>query len=443
MLERIRGFFWFCSGANLQILEACPTEYTKNAAIGASIFFTAVIASLSGGYAFFTVFQSHALAICSGMFWGMLIFNLDRFIVSSMRKESKTLKEFSIALPRLIIAFIISIVVVVPIELRLFQNEIHTRFLQDIKDKLGRYDLEILRGPENAEIASIRSAIESQREESSGHDASVRDIVEARSPAQHELEMVVEGLHEEIARIEASKTPVTQEIAQLEVEATKERDGLRPSGLRGEGPVFRSLEASIRSKQKYLLELERRIDVLRTEISRQEERIDEWRAETDRQKASIATVRRSLQEEMRAKRERIRQLEEELQGRRERYEAALYASDSFLTRVTLLGKLARENSTVDWVVTFIRLLVIALEISPILVKLLSSRGPYDAYLEAVEKESIVSYAIRLLEADDRYQTHKNLLQRSRLERISGRAGTALRDLERPPPDGERAPRSWQ
>ncbi len=50
----ITEFFLFCSGANRTVLRECPSEETKYAGIGATIFFTAVLAGLSGGYALYT-----------------------------------------------------------------------------------------------------------------------------------------------------------------------------------------------------------------------------------------------------------------------------------------------------------------------------------------------------------------------------------------------------
>jgi Domain of unknown function (DUF4407) len=51
----------------------CSTEHNTYAGIGATIFLTAVLASLSGGYALWTVFQSSPYAISFGLLWGILI----------------------------------------------------------------------------------------------------------------------------------------------------------------------------------------------------------------------------------------------------------------------------------------------------------------------------------------------------------------------------------
>ena len=51
-IKVMKKFFWFCSGANRQILDTCPeSEQTKFVGIGATVFFTALLASMSGGYA--------------------------------------------------------------------------------------------------------------------------------------------------------------------------------------------------------------------------------------------------------------------------------------------------------------------------------------------------------------------------------------------------------
>ena len=56
-LSRIYKFFCWCSGARLYLIERCPTDYNKYYGIGVIVFLTGVMATLSGGYAMFTVFE--------------------------------------------------------------------------------------------------------------------------------------------------------------------------------------------------------------------------------------------------------------------------------------------------------------------------------------------------------------------------------------------------
>ena len=123
-MQKLISFFWFCSGADTDILKKCPSETAKYTGIGATVFFTGVFAFLSAAYALYTVFDNVFTSIAFGIVWGLMIFNLDRFIVSSMRKEGKTGREFAMAIPRLILAILISVVIARPLELKIFEKEI-------------------------------------------------------------------------------------------------------------------------------------------------------------------------------------------------------------------------------------------------------------------------------------------------------------------------------
>lgn len=124
-MNRIGSFFIFCSGAVNSILRRCPSDYNKYQGIGATIFFTGILSAISAGYALYTVFESYTASVIFAIIWGMMIFNLDRFIVSGMRKKSNIIKEIGVAVPRIILAVFIGIVVATPLELKLFESEIN------------------------------------------------------------------------------------------------------------------------------------------------------------------------------------------------------------------------------------------------------------------------------------------------------------------------------
>jgi len=125
-MKKVKYFFWLCSGANRSLLKKCTTEGSKYAGIGATIFFTGIFAALAGAYALFTVFENYLVASLFGLIWGLMIFNLDRYIVSSMRKEGNARKEFFTALPRIILAILISLVIAKPLEMKIFEKEINS-----------------------------------------------------------------------------------------------------------------------------------------------------------------------------------------------------------------------------------------------------------------------------------------------------------------------------
>ncbi len=128
----LKSFFILCSGADKKLLQDCSEgEQTKFVGIGATVFFTAVMAFIASSYALFTVFDSIYPALLFGVVWGFLIFNLDRFIVSTIRKRDRFWSEFVQASPRILLAVIIAIVISKPLEIKIFEKEINTVLLKE------------------------------------------------------------------------------------------------------------------------------------------------------------------------------------------------------------------------------------------------------------------------------------------------------------------------
>ena len=127
----LKQFFIICSGSDTDILEQCSKgEQNKYAGIGATVFFTAVMAFIAGSYALYTVFDNLYSAIFFGLIWGLLIFNLDRYIISTIKKTANITDELIQAAPRIVLAVIIAVVISKPLELKIFEKEINQVLLE-------------------------------------------------------------------------------------------------------------------------------------------------------------------------------------------------------------------------------------------------------------------------------------------------------------------------
>lgn len=161
--SRIMRLFWSAAGGDRYILErATYSDQIKYMCLGGIIVATGVMAALAGGYAFYTIFEPRGsaieqesiswsvtiLSIIFGALWGLMIFNLDRFIVSSTGKgdgtEAITKEEFRGAIPRLILGAIIALTISKPVEIRMFKSEIdvelHNAQMEKQKEYLGSID---------------------------------------------------------------------------------------------------------------------------------------------------------------------------------------------------------------------------------------------------------------------------------------------------------------
>jgi len=197
-MKGIQNFFLVCSGADKLIIKRTPVEINRYVGIGATIFFTGLFAFFAASYALFKVFDSYIISIAFGLFWGLMIFNLDRFIVSTMRKRGKFFKDFSTVVPRLVLACLIAVVIAKPLELKIFETEL------------------------NAEIALIQQENRIAQEE----------LVRSR------FEPEINTINQEISQLKSEIDLKTSKKDQLVQDALAEADGTGGSQLRNMGPIY-------------------------------------------------------------------------------------------------------------------------------------------------------------------------------------------------------------
>lgn len=135
------NFLWWCAGAHQKLLRQFPSEYTKYAGLGGVLLATFVLATLSSGYAIYSVFGNWIATLGFAVIWGLIIFNFDRFLVSTMRKYgvSKS-KQIWMAVPRLALALLIGLTIARPLELKIFEKEIAVKMQENLHHKIQSND---------------------------------------------------------------------------------------------------------------------------------------------------------------------------------------------------------------------------------------------------------------------------------------------------------------
>jgi len=132
-----KHFLWWCAGAHQDILKDCPSEQSKYAGLGGVLLATFALAALAAGYAIYSVFSDPLWAVSFALIWGLIIFNFDRFLVSTMRKYGVSRrKQIWMAAPRLVLALLIGFTIARPLELKIFEKEIDVQITANRHQKM-------------------------------------------------------------------------------------------------------------------------------------------------------------------------------------------------------------------------------------------------------------------------------------------------------------------
>jgi hypothetical protein len=131
---------WWCAGSDPILLKVGSySDQVKMACMGGTIVSTAVLAFLAGTYAIHTVFSQDINAeiglfeYAFGLVWAVIIFNIDRFIVSSSPPniDLTWTKKLGNAIPRIIMGVVISLIISKPLELKIFEKDIELNISQN------------------------------------------------------------------------------------------------------------------------------------------------------------------------------------------------------------------------------------------------------------------------------------------------------------------------
>ena len=267
-----------------------------------------LFASLSGIYAAYTVFGSVWLAILCAVPWAIIIFSLDRYIISSMRHRgnltnarNRFLQNLLLAIPRLLLAIVIGVVISTPLRLAYFKQEIETQIQAQQERPLVEVENEITR--KEAELSSLNATLQA----------------------------------------EASR------LDEILDSYLTEAQGRGRTGVRGQGAVARTIRDIYERTENDFRQTKSRIEQQVTEISAD---------------LAVLKVRR-----------------EELQSQSQREQPK-----SLFAKLEALSVVAHKDNRLALANYSILFLMVLIEVCPVLLKLLSSEGPYEDLLDSMSAE---------------------------------------------------------
>jgi hypothetical protein len=333
-VSRFTKFLWWCAGADRQLLMQSPmADRVKYAGIGGLVFSTGLLASVSGGYAFYTIFSPKGDAVnidpvhipsiigsfIFGIIWGLIILNMDRFIVSSTGKDFDggdriTGKELVGAIPRILIATILGFAISAPLEVRILQTEIDA----ELQNKQDDYLMEL-----NMKTDSITNFQMINKK---------TDLAKV----ENEINSIEIGFEKQRIEIQDARKRLEDEIA-----------GRIGSGKSGEGPAAKAQKENLNKQEK-----------------------------------ELAEKKKGKEPEIIALKDRLKRLNIEIdefdKGRDEKYEKnklQAHQLDGLMKRIEISHEIG------GWVPRIILLIFLSIEAGPIFFKMMMTKGAYDYLVE--------------------------------------------------------------
>lgn len=294
-------FFQFLSKTDRRLIEHC-TDYSVKTQVSNGVFvlLTAMFAFLSGMYAVYSTFKDFRIAIPVGLLYATVIAFIDREIVSTTTKYGAVL--------RLPLAFVIGLVIAVPLEMRLFDDRIEKQLQSENREK-------------------NKTALEQKQRDESAFQARVKSVEDEIRTYRQNIDAA--GL--------AMQDETTGAV----------RDGKIRTGKAGPGPAFRAASDQL-DRNKELLA------AAQTELQRVTQT---GGAENDRIKENFTI-------------------------------GTVGMPDDFLARYEAMEAVKASSPSAIYLTMGIRALLILLEMSPALMKLLQRDNEYTIALECNRRVNI-------------------------------------------------------
>jgi hypothetical protein len=341
------------AGVDEPVLDRFPGERSKYTALGGVIIGTASIAGISMWFAVHNALgENPGVALVIAVVWAIFIANLDRWLVSSMSLNSgrSFWARFGLVLPRLALAVLFAVVIAEPLVLRLFDSAIvaevqETRraAVRDLESQLRQCNPQL-----PVEAAVLPPVCTGQ--------AAILNVKGAPlSELQRLGTLKAQALADKAALADdRRKLSRMWNVARRECTG-KAGDGL--TGIAGEGFNCRQdrKEAQAFEKSANVDGRQKSLDKLNGQIVRLTDRTN---AALVKYGAAVDTAIEGKVAELRASQGKI----------------------GLLERVEALGRLSQASGFVNSSTWALRLLFIAIECLPVLVKALSGPGYYERAL---------------------------------------------------------------
>lgn len=356
-----------CAGVQESLLAWVPTDRPRYTHLGGFVLLTAIIAIGSSTIALTIAFDQPWYVVApAAVFWGVVIFNLDRWIASSPLPE-EGLRRLVVFLPRLVLAVVFAVVIAEPVLLIVFKTA--------VTEQLGKIRA--------AEVASYKSLIEDCNPTDVSavpkrSKADCKDVVLSQSNAiqtaltnKKDAQAAANTSAAELATADRALATATQQM-------TSECRGQSGSAY-GDGPVCKRLS------DVYNTALRERATVA---------------GQNDRRKADLAKAGQAV---VTAQGAADKARAGEITAMLTEYQKDRNEKGGLLERIEALNSVAAAHFALLVAVWAIRLLLIAVDSIPAIAKITSGTTTYDRLVKEESRLGEEKHKARALVVEDQAQ----------------------------------------
>jgi hypothetical protein len=171
MANPVGVFMARIGGADKDILELAPHDRMRFIQMAGVLFTTSGIAVLSMSFALHNGVKAPLVpSIVLGILWGLVIFNLDRFLVLSMGDtRTRGWRLVGLMLPRFALAALLALVVSTPLVLRIFERDINQQLSVMHQEQSKQFASLVAHNADQQEANKIENQIKAYQATLNGH----------------------------------------------------------------------------------------------------------------------------------------------------------------------------------------------------------------------------------------------------------------------------------
>jgi Domain of unknown function (DUF4407) len=389
-------------GADVEVLEQTTAQKSRFIQMGLVLLSTAGLATLSMTYALMDGLRTPlALAAVLGLVWGVIILNLDRLLIITMRPTSSRGRLIAMVAPRVVMAALLGIVIATPLTLRIFASEIAARMNLDNAQAAQVLAEQRRNDPRVAELEAVKADIAHYEDVLAGN-------VTYSSPLLAQAQA-------DLAAAEADLATKRQAYEDANLAWRCERYGelcADGSGIPGDGARAEVAKERLDVATAELAAAQAVVDTQRAALATVQEQV-----RTDNA-AQLAADQEEANQQLLGKRERRAELEAQLAALTDSDASIQAQNTGLLARVEALDRLGDESAAARTAHLSVAGLLFMVELLPVLVKSLSLMGPpsqYDRISDLTDRRA-VDNAARRRGGDRRRQRREDAIEDDMIDR---------------------------